>query len=114
MVVGVGTGANAAVLACERDADLRAMVLLDPLDDSTDVVTRRMGPNVSMLNWMQPATRWAFELAYKHDIDEICLSQHQKLLSSRPFLRLDDTTQDGRLHAEIMEKVRTYCRQALR
>ncbi len=114
MVVGLGTGANAAVLAAEKDAEIRAMVLLDPLDDASDVVTRRIGPNNSLLHWMKPATRWAFEVAYKHDIEEIALSQHQKLLSSRPFLRLDQTTQDSRLHGEIVEKVRTYCRQAMR
>lgn len=114
MVVGVGTGANAAVLAAERDPELRGMVLLDPINDASDVVNNHFGPNTGMLRWLQPASRWAFEIAYKHDIEEISLSQHQDLLKSRPYLRLDQSTQEGRLTATTAESVRTFCRQTMR
>lgn len=114
VVVGLGTGANAAVLAAERDAEIRALVLLDPIVDARDVINSRLGPDNSMLQWMQPARKWAFEIAYRHDIEEISLARHQQLLASRSHLRLDQATQEARLTAKATEAVRIFCRQAMR
>lgn len=113
-VVGLGTGANATLLAAARDPRLKALVLADPVTSAGDVVALRLGPDRPGLRWMQPVTKWAFEVAYQTDIDELSLNQHQTVLASRKVLRLENATLDGRLLAGPTEQIRTFCRETLR
>ena len=113
-VVGLGTGANAAVLAAERDAGIAALVLADPVVSAADAVAGRLGPDRFGLRWMQPTTKWAFEIAYHHDVDELSLNQHQSLLAARKHLRVEKATTDGRLMAGPTEQIRAFCRDTLR
>jgi hypothetical protein len=113
-VVGLGTGANAAVLAAERDAGIAALVLADPVASAADVVAERLGPDRFGFRWLQPAAKWAFEIAYHHDVDELSLNQHQSLLARRKHLRVDGATTDGRLMAAPAETIRVFCRETLR
>jgi pimeloyl-ACP methyl ester carboxylesterase len=112
-VVGLGTGANAAVLAAQRDPGIAALVLANPVVSANDVVAERLGPDQFGLRWLQPAAKWAFEIAYHHDVDELSLNQHQSLLAARKHLRVEKATTDGRLMAEPTEKIRTFCRETL-
>jgi pimeloyl-ACP methyl ester carboxylesterase len=113
-VIGIGTGANAAVLAAEKDSGIAALVLADPLPAAADVVAQRIGPSQAGLRWMQPLTKWTFELAYRHDIDEMSLDQHQTLLASRKVLRVEHATTDERLTTAPVETIRKFCRDTLR
>lgn len=113
-VVGIGTGANAAMLAAEKDDKLAAIVLADPVVSANDVVASRLGPDVFGLRWMQPLTKWAFEIGYREDIDEISLDQHSTLLQTRKVLRVQKATIDHRLMAAPTEQIRKYCREVLK
>lgn len=113
-VVGLGTGANAAVLAAERDPGIAALVLADPVPSAADAVAGRLGPDRFGLRWMQPIAKWAFEIAYHHDVDELSLNQHQSLLVGRKHLRIERATVDGRLLAAPTEQIRAFCREVLR
>jgi len=113
-VVGLGTGANAAVLAAEHDAGIAGIALADPVESAGDVVSRRLGPDAFGLRWMQPMSKWAFEIGYRQDIDEISLNQHTTVLTQRKVLRLKSATMENRLMAEPTEQIRKFCRETLR
>jgi hypothetical protein len=88
-VVGIGTGANAAVLATEHDPAIHALVMCDPLPTGQAAIDKHIAPNQPWLAWMQPLCKWAFEIGYQVDADEIDLYRHQKALTARPVLKLD-------------------------
>src|SRR5258705_296311 len=44
-VLGVGTGANAAMIAANRDPRIAALCLSDPLASPSDAIIRYIGPN---------------------------------------------------------------------
>lgn len=114
IVVGVGTGANAALLAAEKDAGITGLVLADPVVEAAQVVASRLGPDRFGLRWFQPVTKWAVEIGYRQDIDDISLNQHVAVLSGRKVLRVEKATADGRLMAAATEQARTFCRDMLR
>ena len=114
VVVGLGTGANATVIAAGKDAGITALVLADPAVDAAQVVARRIGPDVAGLRWFQPVSKWAFEIGYRQDIDDISLNQHVGVMTGRKILRVENATTDGRLMAAATEQIRTYCRETLK
>lgn len=113
-VIGVGTGANAALLAAEKDSGITTLVLADPVESAHEIIASRLGPNVWGLRWMQPLTKWAFEIGYRQDIDEISLNQHTTLLTARKVLRVPNATSDSVLGSATTETIRKFCRETLR
>jgi hypothetical protein len=113
-VVGIGTGANAALLAAGRDPQISALVLADAVPSAGHVVADQFGPNMTGLRWMQPLAKWAFEITYRQDMDELGLDQNQSTLTGRKVLHLKDVTTNGRLTADPTEQIRTFCRETLR
>lgn len=113
-VVGLGTGANAAVLAAGKDPGINTLVLADPVQDASQVVATRLGPDIFGLRWMQPMTKWAFEISYRQDIDDISLNQHTTVLTTRRVLRVEKATIDQRLMAGPTEQIRKFCREELK
>ena len=113
-VVGLGTGANAAVLAAEKDLAIAALVLAEPVVDAAQVVARRIGPDRAGFRWFQPVSKWAFEIGYRQDIDDISLNQHAGVMTGRKLLRIENATADERLMAGATERIRTFCRETLR
>ena len=87
-VLGIGTGATAALRAAAADPTLRVTVLIDPAQDVAGVVARRVGPQRLGLQWMQPICKWAFELSYRVDAEELALDAYKKTLENRPVLLL--------------------------
>lgn len=87
-VVGVGSGATAAVLAARNEPNIKATVLIDPLGNADDVIRKHVGPNKPMLKWMQPLCKWTFELGYRVDAEEIDISRFPEVTKSRPSLVL--------------------------
>jgi hypothetical protein len=89
-VVGVGTGANAVLLDADREVALGAMVLDSPIVSGDDAIARFIAPSQPMLHWMAPLCKWAFEIAYEKDLDEIDLQRHKHAIQSVNVLVVSD------------------------
>lgn len=112
-LVGVGTGANAALLAAEHDATLSTLVLADPEEDARGAVARHVGPQWP-LRWMQPLCRWGFEIGYRVDAAEIDLSNFQKAMDSPgTFCAVNATDADGTVSPEFVRLATEFCRTRL-
>jgi pimeloyl-ACP methyl ester carboxylesterase len=96
-VLGIGTGASAALLAADRDAQIAALVLQDPVERFSDVLEHRLGPRQRWLNWMDPLCRMAFEIGYQANPQELRLEGQARTLSSRPVLLMQDEPVTGNL-----------------
>jgi pimeloyl-ACP methyl ester carboxylesterase len=90
-VLGVGTGATAALLAAGQDARIRALVLDHPVRQFQDLLDERIGPKQGWLSWLRPLCKWTFEIAYKVDAEDLNLSHFSELMKRVPVLMLDDT-----------------------
>jgi len=114
-VLGVGTGANAAVLAAERRAPIAALVLENPVMDLREMVMQHIGLPQEWLRLLRPMTRWMFELAYRVNIDEAEIPRCRTAMSDRPVLVLNSSTGGGsvfRRHG--LAQVRTFLSQHLK
>jgi len=85
-VIGVDTGANAALLAAERDPAPVAIVLDAPVSSADDAIERFIMPPQPYLKWISPLCKWAFDLAYEKDINEIDMTRHVRTLAGRASL----------------------------
>jgi hypothetical protein len=112
-VVGIGTGANAALLAAGRDSRITALVLADPLRHPVEAVTHQVSPQQPWMQWMQPICRWAFELTYHVDVDDLKLERSRQVTASRPVMILDTPVHVDGVSAETVEKVRLFCQKRL-
>lgn len=88
-VLGIGAGANAAVIAAKRDPHIKATVLIDPLENADLVIRQHIGPRREALRWMQPLCKWTFELAYRVDAEDMHVDRYPDVLTGRPCLRLN-------------------------
>lgn len=88
-VVGVGTGASAALLAARDDSDLRTLVL-DGLPAGAAEATGRMVPPRQWLQWLAPACTWTFELSCGVDADQLELDRLAPVMETRQVLHLPD------------------------
>ncbi len=89
-VIGVGTGANASLLATLADCKIAALVLDRPITSSQDMVARNLLPRQPWLNWLMPISKWGFEMAYRVDADELDLHRHSEAMANLPILLFDD------------------------
>ena len=93
-VVGTGAGANAALLQADVDKTLAALVLERPIRSARQALTDQIGPHIPSLNWMRPLCKWAFEMSYQVDAEELDLDSKRidRIAASRPVLTLEDAT----------------------
>jgi hypothetical protein len=89
-VLGIGTGATAALLAAEQDPRISALVLDHPLRQFKDVLDDRLGPRHPWLAFVRPFCKWTFEVAYKVDGDDLDLSRFSELMKQKPVLMFDE------------------------
>jgi alpha-beta hydrolase superfamily lysophospholipase len=89
-VLGIGTGATAALLAAQQDGGIRALVLDHPIRGFQDVLNERIGPRNSLFAWVRPMCKWAFEIGYKVDADDIDLTRFAGMMAQRSVLLFDD------------------------
>jgi pimeloyl-ACP methyl ester carboxylesterase len=114
-VLGIGTGANAAMIAAAKDPRIAALCLADPLESPGDAITRYIGPNRPGLRWLQNVNRWAFQVIYRVDMEDMSLSRAALVAQSRPVLRLNgQTLSDGKFNPGATEVVRNFFRDNLR
>lgn len=87
-LVGVGTGANAAVIAAAQEPGVRALVLMNAFETPRDAISHYVGPSRAGFRWMQQASKWAFEVAYHVDAEDLNLARFRDALANRPTLTL--------------------------
>jgi pimeloyl-ACP methyl ester carboxylesterase len=113
-VVGIGTGANAMLLCADRDPQLKAIALVDPLESHLDALALRLGPSQFGTQWLQNLTKWTFEICYLADFDEIDMNRFQGVMASRPFERINGGIgTDGKITDMTVRKIRAFCRTNL-
>jgi pimeloyl-ACP methyl ester carboxylesterase len=113
-VLGIGTGATAALLAAEQDPQIAALVLDHPVRQFQDVLNARLGPKQSWLGWVRPFCKWAFEIAYKVDADDMNLNRFAGLMQSKPVLMLDEQGQPtATVSPERVKQVTQFLRRHL-
>jgi hypothetical protein len=88
-IVGVGAGANAALLAATDDPFIKALVLDHPAQFGNQILVDRIGPHYGSMNWMRPMCKWAFELTYQVHADDLDMMKYGTLMSSRKVLMVD-------------------------
>lgn len=88
-VVGVGTGAVAAVLAAEQDPGLATLVLEDLVLSPDEMIAGRIAPKHPWLRWMTPLCKWGFEIAYRVDTKNMSGDHYEETLKTRSVLMLD-------------------------
>jgi pimeloyl-ACP methyl ester carboxylesterase len=96
-VVGVGTGATAAMITARKDATVAAIVLDRPVTGAKDIIADYIGPTHHSFLWMQPLCKWGFEMAYRVDAEELDSERYASILKSRPVLMLDTPTDSSDL-----------------
>jgi pimeloyl-ACP methyl ester carboxylesterase len=111
-LVGVGSGANAAMIAASRDGRIAALVLCDPVSpfDALD----RFIENTNPLRSLQPLCRLTFEIAYRVNLDDLKLERHADALRTRPVLLLDALGNSGYLADRDMAQVDWFLKRHLK
>ena len=89
-VIGVGTGATAALLAAEQDPRITALVLDHPVRQFDDILNDRIGPKQSWLSWVRPMCKWTFEIAYKVDAEDVNIGRFAELMKNKPVFLMDE------------------------
>jgi pimeloyl-ACP methyl ester carboxylesterase len=113
-VLGIGTGATAALLAAEQDPQIATLVLDHPVRQFQDVLNSRLGPKQTWLGWVRPFCKWAFEIAYKVDADDMNLNRFAGLMQSKPVLMLDEEGQPtATVSPERVKQVTQFLRRHL-
>ncbi len=114
-IIGLGTGANASLIAAGRDSRIAALALVDPTPDGRSAVAQRIGPNHWATRWMQPLCTWAFEIGYRVDVTEIDTSRYPRLASAPTTLTLHGGLDaDGAPSAVSIEHIRAFFKASLR
>jgi hypothetical protein len=113
-VVGIGTGASAALLAGSDDPRIAVLVLDHPVLGGQQVVTDYIGPRDERLRWMQPLIKWAFEFTYRVDADDLEWSRLAKVIRSRPVLMLDGPAARGLAEKSTVIGIRDFLKANLK
>lgn len=112
-VAGIGTGANAVLIAAASDPSIKAMVIANPIKSVDQMIAQRVAPHKPWLNWMEPLCRRVFELYYGVDAQNLEYSHYGAVLKSRPTL-VFDTGDNFVLHeGTTIDQVRMFCRRHL-
>jgi pimeloyl-ACP methyl ester carboxylesterase len=88
-VLGVGTGATAALLAGNRDPEIAALVLDCPSRTFEHVLREHLTPSHPYLQWLAPLCQWTFEIAYKVNATDVDLEHNVSRLNSNAVLLFD-------------------------
>jgi len=113
-LAGIGTGANAALIAASRDANIKAVIVANPVKNCDDEVARRIVPRKPWLKWMEPLCRQVFNLVYRAEVTDVNYDKLVMVRNSRPTL-LFDTGDNYVLHEGTTAKqMKVFCRRYLR
>ena len=87
-IMGVGTGATAALLAAQRDPSIKALVVADAAKNVDEMIDRRVAPKQAWVKWMKPMCKWAFEICYRVTADDMSYDRLSKVTQAHPTLTL--------------------------
>jgi pimeloyl-ACP methyl ester carboxylesterase len=96
-VIGIGTGANAALIAAQRDPNVAAVVLQDPITQSAEALDHHLGATQPWLRWLDPLCKCSFEISCGVDLDELNISRYHPMMIIRPVLLMDTQMNSARV-----------------
>ena len=97
-IMGIGTGANAAMIAAQEDQKIAALVLDSPIEGFDGAFADRVGPDKLWVKWLRPLFKWTFEVMYHVDTDELNPSKFAKAQADKPILRFAGQITEGEYH----------------
>ena len=112
-VGGAGTGANAALIAASLDPQIKALILANPVNDGSALVTKTVSPREPWLRWMKPVCLHAFEIMYGVEEKQIDCGRYVSVMKSRPVLMLNFADSFGLTDAKTTRQVQAFCRRNL-
>jgi len=112
-VAGIGTGANAALIAASSDPAIKAIVIANPIKSCDQMITLHVAPRKPWLKWMEPLCRRMFELYYGVDSQNLDYSRYAPVLKSRPTLVFDTGDQFVLHEGTTIDQVKIFCRRHL-
>ncbi|CAN5607063.1 hypothetical protein BH09PLA1_BH09PLA1_15740 [soil metagenome] len=108
-LVGIGSGANAAMLAANRDARILAMALEDPANDINQMIGEHIAPKHPYLKWVRPLCKWAFEIGYEVDAEELSAARQAATLKTRSVLMVSgQASSENFTSKELVEQIRHF------
>lgn len=107
-IIGVGSGANAAMLAAQRDQRVLAMVLQNPSNDINDALNEFVAPKQPYLAWLRPLCKWSFEIGYEVDAEELIASRDAMKKRQRSVLMLRSKSVDSLASKEQVEQIKHF------
>lgn len=105
---GLGTGANAALLAAETDPAIAALVLDRPIDGFEPAFGERVGEPYQYLTRLAPLFEWTFEMMYHVDADQLAVDARDNLLTSRPVLLFNGQRGPGLMQPQNLQGVQEF------
>jgi pimeloyl-ACP methyl ester carboxylesterase len=110
-LVGTGTGATAALLAATQDPAVRAVVVRHPF--ACDDIPARLGPQPADvpgvdLAWVGNICKWAFELGYGVDAEEINIERQTQEIGDGLLVLKPGEYLDGRAGRKTAHAVAEY------
>ena len=82
-LIGIGTGANACMIAARDDAALNTLVLSAPVEGFDRALANRIGSHHQWLPYMQSLLRWTFQVMYGVETSELDLKNFTSVLQAR-------------------------------
>jgi hypothetical protein len=82
-LIGIGTGANASLIAARDDAGIGALVLAAPVDGFDRALTTRLGDHQKWIPYMRSLLRWTFQVMYGVETAELDLRNFASAMESR-------------------------------
>ena len=82
-LIGIGTGANASLIAARDDTAIGALVIAAPVDGFDRALSSRLGEHHQWLPYMQSLLRWTFQVVYGVETSELDLRNFTPLMESR-------------------------------
>jgi len=112
-LLGVGTGATAALIAADRDPKIAALVLDRPPRSAEQVVRAHVMPPAAALAWVYPFCKWTFEVAYAVNSNDLEWSARQAVLDRTPTLLAEGASAKAIGDAVFAEEVTAFLRARL-
>ncbi|MEA2711094.1 MAG: hypothetical protein QOF78_3695, partial [Phycisphaerales bacterium] len=88
-LIGIGTGANASMIAAKNDPSLNTLVLSAPVEGFDQALANRIGSDSRWQPTLRPLLRWTFQVMYGIEASELDLKNYAKMLESRHVYMTD-------------------------
>ena len=85
-LIGVGTGANACVIAASKDPAIAAMIITEPVNGFDQAFVTRIGSDHKWLPPLRSLFRWSFQVMYGVDCGDLDMVNFNKVIADRHVL----------------------------